>query len=226
MKPELVIFDCDGVLVDTEGVSNAVMSACLARQGVHISGDECRLRFVGRTIESVQAAVEADIGRSLDPGWAALVRTETEAAFDRGVAPIPGIDTVMQAVREVGVKYCVASSGKFSKMRKSLGQSGLLHYFDDVLFSAEQVARGKPAPDLFLFAAEAMKVSPAACVVIEDSVPGVQAGLAAGMRVLAYAGDPISVRSGLVEAGAPAFYDMAKLPEWLGLARSRLEQYR
>ena len=221
MKPELVIFDCDGVLVDTEGVSNEVMSACLARHGVHISGDECRLRFVGRTIEAVQAAVEAERGRPLGAEWPDLVRLETEAAFDRGVAPIPGIEAVLQAVKDDGVTYCVASSGKFSKMRKSLGQSGLLHHFQHVLFSAEQVARGKPAPDLFLFAAEMMKVQPRACVVIEDSVPGVHAGLAAGMRVLAYAGDPVSVRSGLVEAGAPAFYDMAKLAELLGLANSR-----
>ena len=221
MAPELVIFDCDGVLVDTEGISNAVMSACLADEGFHLSADACRVRFVGRTMEAVQAAVEAELGRPLSAGWPAQVRTETEAAFDRGVAPVPGIEAAIRSVIEAGTRYCVASSGKFSKMRKSLGQAGLLHHFEDVLFSAEQVGRGKPAPDLFLFAAERMGVAPAACVVIEDSVPGVQAGFAAGMEVLAYAGDPMSVRSGLVDTGARAFYDMAKLPELLGLQEMR-----
>jgi HAD superfamily hydrolase (TIGR01509 family) len=218
MIPALVIFDCDGVLVDTEAVSNTVMSAALARHGYRISAEDCRLRFVGRTIESVQAAVEDEIGRTLGADWPGLVRTETEAVFDQGVRPIPGVEAALRAVVGAGLPYCVASSGKFSKMRKSLGQTGLLPHFESVLFSAEQVQRGKPAPDLFLFAAKRMGAAPAACVVIEDSVPGVQAGLAAGMRVLAYAGDPMSVKSGLLDTSAHAFFDMADLPRLLGIA--------
>ena len=221
MTPELVIFDCDGVLVDTEAISNMVMSAALARHGFHASSEECRLRFVGRTIESVQAEVEAEIGKPLGSDWPAIMRVEAEAAFDRGVEPIPGIEAAIAKVIGAGTKYCVASSGKFSKMRKSLGKAGLLHHFEHVLFSAEQVGRGEPAPDLFLFAAEAMGVAPADCIVIEDSVPGVQAAVAAGMDVLAYAGDPMSVRAGLVDTGARAFYDMARLPDLLGLVNSR-----
>ncbi len=218
MIPALVIFDCDGVLVDTEPVSNTVMSAALARHDYRISVEDCRMRFVGRTIESIQTEVEAEIGRALGADWPERVRTETEAAFDRGVRPIPGVERAIAAVVEAGLPYCVASSGKFSKMRKSLGQTGLLVHFENVLFSAEQVQRGKPAPDLFLFAAQRMGAAPAACTVIEDSVPGVQAGLAAGMRVLAYAGDPMSVKSGLLDTGAHAFFDMADLPRLLGLA--------
>jgi HAD superfamily hydrolase (TIGR01509 family) len=218
MIPALVIFDCDGVLVDTEGVSNTVMSASLARHGYRISVEDCRLRFVGRTVEAVQAAVENEIGRKLGADWPERVRTETEAAFEQGVRPIPGVEDAITAVIGAGLPYCVASSGKFSKMRKSLGRTGLLPHFESVLFSAEQVQRGKPAPDLFLFAAERMGVAPAACVVIEDSVPGVQAGLAAGMCVLAYAGDPMSVKSGLLDAGAQAFFDMVELPRLLGIA--------
>jgi len=221
MIPALVIFDCDGVLVDTEAVSNAVMSASLAHYGYRISADESRLRFVGRTIESVQAQVEAEIGRPLDADWPHRVRMETEAAFDQGVQPIAGVEVAIKAVSAAGLTYCVASSGKFSKMRKSLGRAGLLRTFEHVLFSAEQVQRGKPAPDLFLFAADRMGVAPADCVVIEDSVPGVQAGLAAGMRVLAYAGDPMSVKSGLLDTGASAFYDMIELPSLLGLPPPR-----
>jgi HAD superfamily hydrolase (TIGR01509 family) len=218
MRPALVIFDCDGVLVDTEPVSNAVMSAALAQHGVRISADDCRMRFVGRTIEAVQAAVEAEIGRPLGADWPDRVRRETEAAFDRGVQPIPGIEAAVAAVKAAGLPYCVASSGKFSKMRKSLGTARLLPHFEDVLFSAELVQRGKPAPDLFLFAAEQMGAAPASCVVIEDSVPGVQAGRAAGMRVLAYAGDPMSVKAGLLETGAESFSHMNDLPSLLGIA--------
>jgi HAD superfamily hydrolase (TIGR01509 family) len=218
MRPELVIFDCDGVLVDTEPVSNAVMSAALAHHGFRISADDCRLRFVGRTIEAVQGAVEAEIGRPLGADWPDRVRRETEAAFDRGVQPIPGIEAAVAAVKAAGIPFCVASSGKFSKMRKSLGTARLLPHFEDVLFSAEQVRRGKPAPDLFLFAAERMGVAPASCVVIEDSVPGVQAGRAAGMRVLAFAGDPMSVKAGLLETGVESFSNMNDLPPLLGIA--------
>ena len=221
MRPALVIFDCDGVLVDTEPVSNAVMSAELAHYGIAISADDCRQRFVGRTIEAVQAAVEAEIGRSLDADWPDRVRRQTEAAFDRGVQPIAGIEAAIAAVKGARLPYCVASSGKFSKMRKSLGTARLLPHFEDVLFSAEQVQRGKPSPDLFLFTAERMGADPAACVVIEDSVPGVQAGLAAGMRVLAFAGDPMSVKAGLLEAGTESFSHMNDLPPLLGIAPAR-----
>ena len=218
MRPALVIFDCDGVLVDTEPVSNAVLSAALAHHGVRISADDCRMRFVGRTIEAVQGAVEAEIGRALGADWPDRVRRETEAAFDRGVQPISGIEAAVAAVKAAGLPYCVASSGKFSKMRKSLGTARLLPHFEDVLFSAEQVQRGKPAPDLFLFAAERMGAAPASCVVIEDSVPGVQAGRAAGMRVLAFAGDPMSVKAGLLETGVESFSHMNDLPPLLGIA--------
>ena len=129
MIPALVIFDCDGVLVDTEPVSNTVLSAALAHHDFPISVEDCRLRFVGRTIESVQAEVEAEIGRALGADWPERVRRETEAAFDSGVRPVPGVEAVIDAVASAGLTYCVASSGKFSKMRKTLGQTGLLRHF-------------------------------------------------------------------------------------------------
>ena len=118
MIPALVIFDCDGVLVDTEAVSNTVMSAALARHDYLISVEDCRVRFVGRTIEAVQAAVEAEIGRALGADWPEHVRTATEAAFDSGVQPIPGVEAAINAVVGAGLPHCVASSGRFSKMRK------------------------------------------------------------------------------------------------------------
>src|SRR5262245_6006655 len=217
MRPDLVIFDCDGVLVDTEAVANEVMSVVLGRFGFDITAEQCRLRFVGRSIEAIQVEIETESGRSFGPNWPALLRAETERSFDRGVEPISGVRAAMEEILRVDVKYCVASSGRLSKMRKSLGLAGLLPYFEHALFSAEQVERGKPAPDLFLFAAERMGVTPSKCVVIEDSVPGVQAGIAAGMPVLAYAGDPLSDRAGLISTGASIFHDMSELPKLLEL---------
>jgi HAD superfamily hydrolase (TIGR01509 family) len=213
MAGRLVIFDCDGVLVDTEAVANHFLVRLLGASGYAIGYEDCRRRFVGRTIEAVQEMVERESGLSLGADWPDRVRAGTEQAFQAGVAPVPGAETAIVALRDAGVPFCVASSGRFSKMRTSLGKAGLLPYVERVLFSAEQVARGKPAPDLFLFAACAMGVPPADAVVIEDSVPGVLAGKAAGMRVLGYAGDPLTDAEGLRRAGAELFADMAAVPE-------------
>ena len=205
---KLVIFDCDGVLVDTEAVANRFLARLLTDGGFPIRYEECRRRFVGRTIEAVQEIVERESGLSLGPDWPVTVRMGTERAFQQGVAPVPGAEAAIQALQQAGIPFCVASSGRLSKMRTSLGKSGLLPYVEDVLFSAEQVVHGKPAPDLFLHAAAAMGMTPDAAVVIEDSVPGVEAGIAAGMRVLGYAGDPLTDAEGMRAAGAELFLDM------------------
>lgn len=212
MPGKLVIFDCDGVLVDTEAVANRFLARLLGSSGYVVSYEDCRRRFVGRTIEAVQEMVERESGLSLGADWPAKVRSGTEEAFQAGVEAVPGAEEAILALRQAGIPFCVASSGRFSKMRTSLGKSGLLPLVGDVLFSAEQVARGKPAPDLFLFAARSMGAAPGDTVVIEDSVPGVLAGIAAGMRVLGYAGDPLTDADGLRAAGAEVFDDMAKTP--------------
>jgi len=208
----LVIFDCDGVLVDTEAVSNHTLVRILAEAGFSIDYENCRRRFVGRTIEAVQETVEREGGVPLGASWPDKVRAETAQAFEAGIEPIAGARTAVQGVRAADIPFCVASSGRFAKMRASLGKTGLLPLVADVLFSAEQVARGKPAPDLFLFAARSMGIPPADATVIEDSVPGVLAGKAAGMRVLGYAGDPLTDAEGLRAAGAELFDDMARVP--------------
>jgi HAD superfamily hydrolase (TIGR01509 family) len=209
----LVIFDCDGVLVDTEAVANRFLARLLGECGIAVTYEDCRRRFVGRTIEAVQAMAEAGSGIALGPDWPAKVRAGTEQAFrEAGVDAVPGAEAAIRALRAADVPYCVASSGRFSKMRTSLGAAGLLPLVEDVLFSAEQVAHGKPAPDLFLYAARSMGAAPADALVIEDTVPGVLAGKAAGMRVLGYAGDPLTDAAGLREAGAELFDDMAKVP--------------
>lgn len=209
---KLVIFDCDGVLVDTEAVANRFLSKLLTDGGYPISYEDCRRQFVGRTIEAVQEMVESESGLSLGPDWPTTVRIGTERAFQRGVTAVPGARSAILALRDAGVPFCVASSGRFSKMRTSLGKAGLLPFVEDVLFSAEQVVHGKPAPDLFLHAAASMGMEPDAAVVIEDSVPGVQAAVAAEMRVLGYAGDPLTDAAGMRTAGAELFIDMKNVP--------------
>ncbi|MES1991704.1 MAG: HAD family phosphatase [Pseudomonadota bacterium] len=214
--PSLVIFDCDGVLVDTETLANQLLVKVLAEDGFEISYEDCRRLFVGKTLEAVMAHVEAAIGRPLAPQWPEHVRDETLKAFSGGINAVPDVREVLVALKAKGVPYCVASSGKFEKMRFTLGSSDLLPLVADVLFSAEQVGRGKPWPDLFLFAAKSMGFAPAECVVIEDSVPGVEAAVAAGMSVLGYAGDPHTDADALKAKGAHVFYDMNALIGLLG----------
>ncbi|MGV8998512.1 MAG: HAD family hydrolase [Parvibaculaceae bacterium] len=215
--PSLVIFDCDGVLVDSEHLANQLLVCILAEDGFDISYEDCRRLFVGKTLEAVMAHAEAAIGRPLRADWTDHVRVETLKAFAEGVEAVPHVREALVALRARNISYCVASSGKFEKMRFTLGSSGLLPLVEDVLFSAEQVGRGKPAPDLFLFAAKSMGFAPEVCVVIEDSTPGVEAAVAATMPVLGFAGDPHTDAQALNEKGAHVFYDMNALMGLLGL---------
>jgi len=216
-SPSLVIFDCDGVLVDTEPTANRLLVRVLAEDGFHISYDECRRLFVGRTMEAVMAHVEAAIGRPLGAHWPVYIRDETLKAFAEGVQAVAGSRDALHALRAKGVSFCVASSGRFEKMRFTLGATGLLPLVENVLFSAEEVARGKPAPDLFLHAAACMGHAPESCLVIEDSLPGVQAAVAAGMPVIGYAGDPLTDAAALKSEGAHVISDMNALHELIGL---------
>ena len=211
MTCKLLIFDCDGVLVDTEAVANRYLSQVLTAAGHAVSYEDCRRRFVGRTIESIQQEVEAESGIDLGATWPDTLREGTERAFEAGIDAIPGVEAAIHALRQARLPYCVASSGRFSKMRLSLGKAGLLHLVEDVLFSAELVPRGKPAPDLFLHAAAAMGAAPAEAIVVEDTVAGVTAGVAAGMRVLAYTADPHMDAAALQTAGGEPFDRMEDL---------------
>ena len=210
-SPSLVIFDCDGVLVDTEPVANRALARVLGECGFEISYEECRRLFVGRTMQAVQDHVEKVTGRSLGSGWPDHIRDETLKAFEEGIEAASGVDRVIAELAARNIPYCVASSGKFEKMRFTLGRTGLLTHVGHALFSAEEVARGKPAPDLFLHAAARMGHAPARYLVIEDSVPGVQAGVAAGMKVIGYAGDPLTDAEALTREGAHVISDMNAL---------------
>lgn len=216
-RPRLVIFDCDGVLVDTEPLANRRLSAWLTEAGFPVSYEECRRQFVGRSLSSVQKEVEAT-GTSLGSDFVERWYRELPSLFGCGVKAIPHVETFIGAVRDAGIAYCVASSARVDKMHMTLGQTGLLPDFRDVLFSATMVERGKPFPDLFLHAATTMGFDPADCIVIEDSVAGTQAGAAAGMRVFAYHGDPHSDRDGLAAAGGVLFDDMRRLAGLIPIA--------
>jgi HAD superfamily hydrolase (TIGR01509 family) len=219
-RPELIVFDCDGVLVDSEIICNRVMAEAITALGWPVSTADCLARFKGYHFDTVIAEIENRIGRPVPADWLASVRVATDAAFVRELEPVPGVVAVLDAVAAAGVATCVASQGPPEKMVVSLGVTGLRPRFEGRIFSAYQVERGKPHPDLFLFAAETMGVAPGSCVVIEDSPLGVTAAIAAGMSVLGFAppqGDGADEGADLAAAGAALFRDMAELPGLLGL---------
>jgi beta-phosphoglucomutase-like phosphatase (HAD superfamily) len=216
--PELVIFDCDGVLVDSEAISAAVLARMVTREGLPTTSEQARCDYQGLLLADVFARVQERLGRALPGAWLADYERERAVVFERDLRAVRGAAELVGAVRAAGAQVCVASQGKLSKMRLTLGLTGLDVLFPEgTLFSAEDVARPKPYPDLFEHAAATLGVQPAACVVIEDSPLGVTAAVAAGMRVFGYAAD--SDREALAAAGAELVHCLAELPALLGLVR-------
>jgi HAD superfamily hydrolase (TIGR01509 family) len=208
-----VIFDCDGVLVDSEPVANAVLAEVLTAEGLPTTPADSMRLYMGRSWASCMASVAEQLGRELDTEaiearYVAGVRERWETEL----RPVPGIE---EALDRITLPSCVASSGDHERMRFTLGHTGLLSRFEGRIFSATdpEVARGKPAPDLFLHAARSMGFDPATTAVVEDTVPGVTGARAAGMRVLGYAAH--SRPEDLAAAGAEPFDDMRRLPELL-----------
>jgi HAD superfamily hydrolase (TIGR01509 family) len=209
----LVIFDCDGVLVDSEPLANVSFSRALKAVGLDWSVEETMRRLMGRSLKSCLEICEAELGRKLPDDFLEKMQAVTYQSFrDAPLQPVAGVRDAIVALQEAGLDTCVASSGSPEKMRFTLGLTGLWDLFDGRIYSASQVPRGKPFPDLFLHAAINMDVQPFNCVVIEDSVPGVQAARSAGMRALAYAGEPYANRDTLRQAGGQVFDDMKQLP--------------
>jgi HAD superfamily hydrolase (TIGR01509 family) len=209
--PKLVIFDCDGILVDTENLANRRLAEWLVTAGYPTSFEYCRKHFSGRSMASVQKQIEEEASVRLGADFVDRWNAGLPDLFAHGVEAIPYVREFVEAVRSAGIAYCVATSARVSKMHITLGQTGLLSLFEHAMFSSTMVGRGKPFPDLFLHAAKTMGFAPADCVVIEDSVAGTQAGIAAGMRVFSYHGDPYSDRDGLIQAGGILFNDMREL---------------
>jgi HAD superfamily hydrolase (TIGR01509 family) len=214
----LLIFDCDGVLVDSEVVALSELSAIMAEHGHPMDIAACGEAFLGRQSDDIARAIAAIVGRPL-PEQAAQMRARMLARLEREVAAVPGTTEVL--ARLDGPR-CVASSSDPERIRKTLRWAGLDGYFGDDIFSGLEVAHGKPAPDLFLHAAARMGFAPADCTVVEDSVAGVAAGVAAGMRVIGFTGglhtDP-GHAARLAAAGAGEIIaDMRALPEALARA--------
>ena len=208
---ELVIFDCDGVLIDSERLGVEVDVMALRELGWPLSETEAIARFVGRSDRENRAAIEAHLDRKLPDGWGDQVDERYRQAFATALTPVDG---VLEALDRISLPTCVASSGTHEHLRYTLELTGLYERFAGRIFSADDVGRGKPAPDLFLLAAERMDAKPARCVVVEDSRPGVEAARAAGMRVLAFAGGltPAELLDG---PDTIVFYDMRELPSLL-----------
>jgi HAD superfamily hydrolase (TIGR01509 family) len=182
---DLIIFDCDGVLVDSEVISCRAHAATLTRHGYPITSDQVLDRFLGVSDREARLTIEAELGRSLPSDFEAQVKQSTLQSYADDLRPVAH---VAEAVAAINLPKCVASSGTPEKIRHGLTCAGLYDILAPHIFSASQVRRGKPAPDLFLFAAEQMQVPPARCMVIEDSVPGVTGAVAAGMTVLGFHG--------------------------------------
>ena len=211
---DLIIFDCDGVLVDSEVISCRAHAETLTRHGYPITSDQVFDRFLGHSMRKATLEIEAELGRRLPDDFHTQVYAEIFRLFAASLQATPHIDGALAAIM---LPVCVASSGPPEKISTSLNHVGLYDRFAPHIFSAVQVSNGKPAPDLFLFAAKQMQTSPARCLVIEDSVAGVTAGCAAGMTVLGFHGGShcrANTADTLRAAGAAVtFDDMRQLPD-------------
>ena len=214
---DLIIFDCDGVLVDSEVISCRVHAEVLTRHGYPISTEQVFDRFLGRSSRQAHLEVEAELGRSLPDEYHTQLQDELFQSFATTMEAMPHIDQALAAITQ---PVCVASSGSHERMRVSLGRAKLYDRFAPNIFSASQVQHGKPAPDLFLFAAAQMATPPERCLVIEDSIAGISGALAAGMAVFGFHGGG-HCRPGYADtlrgAGATlTFDDMRQLPGLIG----------
>ena len=207
---ELVIFDCDGVLVDSERLANRVLAELLTEVGLTTSTEESIATYMGLSTASWTALAAEELGAPLPDAFLDRYHAGVYAAFDRELDAVPGVADV---VRRLRWPTCVASSGEHERMRRTLGRTGLHDHFEGRIYSATEVQRGKPHPDLFLHAADRMGADPGRCGVVEDSPFGVKGAVAAGMTALGYAAmTPAAV---LEAEGAEAFTDMAALPALL-----------
>ena len=215
IPPKLVIFDCDGVLVDSELLTSQAMRDVLARCGLRLELDELQARFHGVSNNQIHDTVLANWGVRLPDDIVSLIEEAERIAVEDGLRAVPGVADAVRLVAASGMAMCVGSNGSPDAIAQRLMLTGLYDWFEGRLFSGATMARGKPYPDVFLHAAETMGYAASECVVIEDSAAGVQAALAAGMRVVAYVASPTSNIADTREV--ERFTDMALLPALLGL---------
>ena len=217
--PDLVIFDCDGVLVDSEPISNRVLADLLTEIGLPTTLEQSLKLFLGKSWKDNFLIIQERLGRSPPQKLYEIYTERMYQAFEAELKPISGIESSLD---QISLKTCVASSGPHMKIRKTLEITGLLPRFENHIFSADDVEKGKPAPDLFLYACEKMGSKSSSSVVVEDALPGVQSAVSAGMTVLAYT--PYGDVNNFKKHGAITFEDMIELPNILnGIAEGKFE---
>jgi beta-phosphoglucomutase-like phosphatase (HAD superfamily) len=182
---DLVIFDCDGVLVDSEPIINHAHAEVLSECGYSITEDELLSRFCGMSDAEMLGIIEQELGRALPSSYSERVGTRIENGFGQSLIAMPG---VAETIDSLWLPVCVASSSVPEQIRRKLDLTGLLVRFGENLFSATMVARGKPAPDLFLYAAQRLATAPDRCLVVEDSLAGIEAAVSAGMTAIGFCG--------------------------------------
>jgi len=215
--PDLVIFDCDGVLVDSELIFARVLAECLIAVDFPTTIDEAITLGFGKNRATLSVAVEAQFGRALPDTFFETFAAHSAAAFEHELSAMAGIEDLFGAWP---MPRCVASNGRLDRVRQRLAITGLLPFFDPHVFSASQVAFGKPAPDLFLFAAQCLGARPGDCTVVEDSIPGVEAAIAAQIPVVGFCGGshcPDGHTDRLIAAGCSRVF--AKMPDLAAFLR-------
>lgn len=203
---ELVIFDCDGVLVDSDRISLRIQAERISALGLEMTYEDCVRDFLGLGMEATLEILAERLGRPVPEGWERELNAVVLESFQRELQPVPG---VVEALEEIELPTCIASSGSCEKMRFTLGMTGLWDRFAGRIFSVEEVQRGKPAPDLFLHAASHMSAPPERCIVVEDSPFGVAGAKAAGMAALGFAA---TTPSACLTGADAIFTTMADLP--------------
>ena len=216
MKFEAVLFDCDGVLVDSEPITNGVLRTMLAEAGWVMGAQDCMRFFIGKAVRDERAVIEARTGQALTEDWLALFRERRNHALDVGLEVIAGAHAAVAAAHaHTQQRIACASGADRFKVEMQLTKVGLMDYFDGHIFSGHEMARSKPAPDVYLAAAQHLKAAPVQCLVVEDSVTGVQAGVAAGATVWAFCPQPEQGAALRAAGASQLFGHMADLPELL-----------
>ncbi|MDQ1081029.1 HAD family phosphatase [Pseudoroseomonas cervicalis] len=214
-RPKAVLFDCDGVLADSEALAAMVVSEDLSERFWPVSPEECQDVFLGRAVPDMMPLIEQRFGR-LPENWPALLAARLTERMARDVVAVPGALNTLRRLRAAGLPIACASNSSRSELRAKLGRLGIAELFEGRVFSFEDVARPKPYPDMYEAAAAACGAAPEECVVVEDSLPGIRAGRAAGCRVLALVWE---MPEALLRAqGAEPFRHMDELPALLGAA--------
>lgn len=215
-RPQAVIFDCDGVLVDSEPITNGVLAQMLAELGLDFDLERTIRTFMGKSVKDEMAAIERMIGRPLVPDWHPQFVRRRDAALSISVAEVPGVRAVVERLAALDLPFAVASGADCAKMRLTLGRCGLLPFFSARMFGADMVARAKPAPDVYQLAMQTLGAEPQRTIVIEDTPTGTRAGVAAGAAV--YGLTTLNSPAALMDAGASlTFEHMDQLPALLRL---------